>query len=312
MKSKKWIVILCGLSILVGLCACTPKESLVEKASMIKTEELVDALAQFYDLLDNAETEEEKEQINALMQEYVLADFEGYYYYREAHPYVEERSILEDDRVIYVKSKDEVYIVPYSENEMKTMGLTLEDFPNIENSEMYKYRITNAEISRSGSYYYSSMCLESTYINGKGDDYFNAIEVSYGGAIIYGLYQEYNFNGYFVDQTNENGKFMEENAIDISAYREYFRTEERALETVEFVAKENAEYWSNYETEQEELKKSEPKIGMSKSEVERCAWGYPDDKNIDEYEWGTTEQWVYDGKGYVYFENGVVTSIQHR
>lgn len=51
---------------------------------------------------------------------------------------------------------------------------------------------------------------------------------------------------------------------------------------------------------------------MTESEVVNGAWGYPDKKNIDEYEWGTHEQWVYDGKGYVYFEDGIVTAIQHR
>lgn len=63
---------------------------------------------------------------------------------------------------------------------------------------------------------------------------------------------------------------------------------------------------------QEDNKPKEPAIGMTKSEVLNGTWGEPDKKNIDEYEWGTEEQWVYDGKGYVYFENGVVTSIQHR
>lgn len=66
------------------------------------------------------------------------------------------------------------------------------------------------------------------------------------------------------------------------------------------------------EQKAEEARNAEPAIGMTKSEVLNGAWGSPDDKNIDEYEWGTHEQWVYDGKGYVYFEDGVVTSIQHR
>ena len=62
----------------------------------------------------------------------------------------------------------------------------------------------------------------------------------------------------------------------------------------------------------EESKNAEPEIGMTKSEVLNGAWGAPDKKNIDEYEWGIEEQWVYDGRGYVYFVNGIVTAIQHR
>ena len=57
---------------------------------------------------------------------------------------------------------------------------------------------------------------------------------------------------------------------------------------------------------------AEPEIGMTKDEVLNGLWGEPDKKNIDEYEWGTHEQWVYDNRGYVYFEDGVVTSISHR
>lgn len=51
---------------------------------------------------------------------------------------------------------------------------------------------------------------------------------------------------------------------------------------------------------------------MTKEEIERSTWGYPDSKNIDEYAWGTHEQWVYKNKGYIYFEDGIVTLIQKR
>lgn len=64
--------------------------------------------------------------------------------------------------------------------------------------------------------------------------------------------------------------------------------------------------------EEMKLKNSEPEIGMTADEVLMGLWGEPDKKNIDEYEWGTEEQWVYEGRGYVYFEDGIVTSIQHR
>ncbi len=59
-------------------------------------------------------------------------------------------------------------------------------------------------------------------------------------------------------------------------------------------------------------KPKEPKIGMKKEEVLKSTWGKPDDKNITEFSWGTEEQWVYKGKGYIYLENGVVTAIQHK
>lgn len=54
------------------------------------------------------------------------------------------------------------------------------------------------------------------------------------------------------------------------------------------------------------------RIGWSK-EMCREAWGKPDDINRTIGSWGTHEQWVY-GKincNYLYFENGILTSIQN-
>ena len=61
--------------------------------------------------------------------------------------------------------------------------------------------------------------------------------------------------------------------------------------------------------EEEELAHSDPKIGMTVEEVLKCAWGKPDHINKDTYSWGTQEQWCYSNNRYVYFENGIVTSI---
>lgn len=76
----------------------------------------------------------------------------------------------------------------------------------------------------------------------------------------------------------------------------------------------NEELQDAYEDKESEneLSKSIPKVGMTASEVEKTSWGTPDKKNKKTYSWGTTEQWVYDNKGYVYFENGKVTSVSER
>lgn len=60
------------------------------------------------------------------------------------------------------------------------------------------------------------------------------------------------------------------------------------------------------------VSKSAPRIGMSSSEVKNSSWGSPDSINKDTYSWGVKEQWVYKDKGYVYLEDGVVTSISER
>lgn len=57
-------------------------------------------------------------------------------------------------------------------------------------------------------------------------------------------------------------------------------------------------------------KMQNPSIGMTKAEVEASTWGKPEDINKTTTKYGTREQWCYDGYKYIYFENGVVTSIQ--
>lgn len=57
--------------------------------------------------------------------------------------------------------------------------------------------------------------------------------------------------------------------------------------------------------------REEPYIGMSESDVRSSKWGYPQKTNSTERVNGTREQWVYDD-GYIYLENGLVTSIQKK
>lgn len=52
------------------------------------------------------------------------------------------------------------------------------------------------------------------------------------------------------------------------------------------------------------------RIGMT-AEMCREAWGTPDDINRSSGSWGVHEQWCYDWGGYLYMENGKLTSIQN-
>lgn len=51
-------------------------------------------------------------------------------------------------------------------------------------------------------------------------------------------------------------------------------------------------------------------IGMSEQDALDSMWGRPNKINRTTGRWGVHEQWVYDG-GYLYFENGTLTSIQN-
>jgi hypothetical protein len=53
-----------------------------------------------------------------------------------------------------------------------------------------------------------------------------------------------------------------------------------------------------------------PKIGMTKEEVITSSWGKPNDINKTTNAKGTNEQWVYNGNKYLYFENGILQTIQ--
>ncbi len=51
-------------------------------------------------------------------------------------------------------------------------------------------------------------------------------------------------------------------------------------------------------------------IGMTKDDVLLSSWGAPSNINKTVNANGTSEQWVYDNYNYLYFENGILTSIQ--
>lgn len=53
------------------------------------------------------------------------------------------------------------------------------------------------------------------------------------------------------------------------------------------------------------------RLGMTPADVIASSWGKPDHINRTTNAYGTHEQWVYGSGNYLYFENGVLTSIQN-
>ncbi|WP_141213309.1 hypothetical protein [Janthinobacterium sp. PC23-8] len=53
------------------------------------------------------------------------------------------------------------------------------------------------------------------------------------------------------------------------------------------------------------------RIGMTAKQVRASNWGGPESINRSTGSYGTHEQWVYGGGNYIYFENGIVSSIQN-
>ena len=52
-------------------------------------------------------------------------------------------------------------------------------------------------------------------------------------------------------------------------------------------------------------------VGMSKEQVLSSSWGKPEHVNTTTTARGTREQWVYGMRAYLYFEDGVLTTIQN-
>ncbi len=51
-------------------------------------------------------------------------------------------------------------------------------------------------------------------------------------------------------------------------------------------------------------------VGMTAEDALASSWGRPQYKNVTTGIYGTHEQWVYRGNQYLYFENGILTSMQ--
>lgn len=55
-----------------------------------------------------------------------------------------------------------------------------------------------------------------------------------------------------------------------------------------------------------------PIVGMTMRQVESSSWNFPNKVNKTTTANGTSEQWVYNDQGYLYFTNGILTAIQER
>jgi hypothetical protein len=59
-----------------------------------------------------------------------------------------------------------------------------------------------------------------------------------------------------------------------------------------------------------QLSRPGPKIGMTESEALDTRWGTPENKNVTTTGRHRSEQWVFPSYGYLYIEDGFLTTIQ--
>lgn len=73
---------------------------------------------------------------------------------------------------------------------------------------------------------------------------------------------------------------------------------------------DETEYSRLYLQPDDYVEPQEPEIGMTVEEVKNSTWGKPTKINKTTTKYGVHEQWVYSSGKYIYFDDGVVTSIQ--
>lgn len=108
-----------------------------------------------------------------------------------------------------------------------------------------------------------------------------------------------------------------------SPYEETAYNEIITLKTqLENSLKENEQLWAEYRKEKEEKEKKEEEekktelaskgvsIGMTQEQVKSSSWGEPKKINTTQSKYGVSEQWVYEGGNYLYFDDGILTTIQ--
>lgn len=120
-----------------------------------------------------------------------------------------------------------------------------------------------------------------------------------------------------IESNDEKNSFkilnFEENDI-IKVEETVFPYEEKTLTRGYFnydkIVKEHGSYTDSENQKKYWLSGSEPEIGMSEIDVKMSSWGQPNEINRTETEYGINEQWIYGDGKYIYFEDGIVTSIQ--
>lgn len=114
---------------------------------------------------------------------------------------------------------------------------------------------------------------------------------------------------------HDNGKAWESYSYELPIVGPCFRDKETvdAYKKAEATAKKQrwdkmiSKYGSTNGTL---IAQGKVRIGMT-AEMCRDAWGSPSDINRTTGTWGVHEQWVYGSGSYLYFEDGILTSIQN-
>ena len=143
-------------------------------------------------------------------------------------------------------------------------------------------------------------CLIATCHTYADDDIQNAIDELSNKAHNTGMYIE----------KNEDGEVVLTNDDEISDVISHLNARAE-------LRQKRLEEYANHLYQQEEdarvalAKKPDARIGMTSKQVRNNTnWGEPLSIRTTITKYGKQEQWIYEGYQYLYFENGVLTTIQ--
>lgn len=140
------------------------------------------------------------------------------------------------------------------------------------------------------------------------------IAVINGWNITFGVDPMYDTTNYFDQYTYkykiENNQIILEGEIALRAIGNGITQKYKFNEKNKIISSNTGSYY--YESNKMDFpeRRKEPKIGMTKSQVENSTWGKPNKINKTTTKYGIHEQWVYSNYKYLYFDDGILTSIQ--
>lgn len=305
MKKSNWIAMMLCFLLLTGCAAGSNTTTSVKSFAEMTAEEQIETATDYNGIIACVEaskkrssnyTAENEDALFEKIKTYLFTEgtLNGTYYYNEefhggTFGYDWYGSSVSYTLVVYSVSGDEIYLVPKEE-----APANIQDIPSMSNAASYKYQAARSEWGLGYSSKNDGYCLRFTLQHYRATNI--ELEISY--------YAKSKLLTIYDKLPQQSGKWPSPQEYYADLSTSYSASQ---AEYDEWEAKKKAE-----KEEKEKLAKSEPKVGMTKTEVESCAWGKPDRKNIDEYSWGTSEQWVYKSKGYVYFKNGIVSSVSKR
>lgn len=156
--------------------------------------------------------------------------------------------------------------------------------------------------------------IKNNYKNIKIEDIINDENLKYSLCTIdeYSIEQYGDTKDYFLSVKGKPNKYGKYCTFEISEDEDRFLYYDGNMFSQYLFNSHSDAYsyaYDRYNNMENSSKKTKPKLGMSANEVKATSWGSPDKINRTENSSGVHEQWVYKKHGYVYLDNGIVTSI---